>query len=107
VVGQDPAHDHAAEGEEVRSVLPGHAGAAGNPEVGLVREGGRLEGVAGPLLPEGRAGEGAEVGIHRVEHGLHVVGIAGGGLAEDAGDVVARFEHAGSYPGHRNATVLG
>ena len=58
VVNQDPAHDLCRDAEEVRSILPVDMALVDEPEVDLVNERRRLQGVVRPLaskLPRGRA----------------------------------------------------
>ena len=67
-VDEDAAHGLGRGGEEVAAAVPaGCVGRADQPEVGLVDEGGRLEGVAGGLPVEPGGGEVPELVVDERE----------------------------------------
>ena len=63
VLDQDAAHRLGGGTEEMRSVLPRQLLAVDQAEVGLVDQGGRLQGLAGALTGHLRASEPSELGV--------------------------------------------
>ena len=86
-VDEDASHAGRGDGEEVGAVLPADAGLVDEPEVGLVDEGGGLEGVAAAFLAHVGVGELSELVVDEGEE------VAGGGAVA----VADADEQAGEF----------
>jgi tRNA A-37 threonylcarbamoyl transferase component Bud32/tetratricopeptide (TPR) repeat protein len=67
VIDENPAHRLRDDGEEVRAIAEMHGRPAEQLQVGLVHQGGGLQGVIRPLFPQMRSGDAAKDHIHRIE----------------------------------------
>ena len=76
MINENPAHRLRGDAEEVSLVLPGVHALVHQPEVGLVDEGGGLQGMVGTLAPKQPRRQLAELGI---DQGQEL--ISGGGPA--------------------------
>lgn len=76
VVDEDAAHGLGGDGEEVGTAGEACLGLVDELEVGLVDEGGGLEGVAGAFASEEGAREGAELVVDEWEEGIDSAGVA-------------------------------
>src|SRR5215470_11047757 len=74
MVDEDSSHDPRGDAEEVGAALPRHVGRLHEPQVGLMDESGRLEGMVAPLLAQVSGGEAPQLvvddGKQLVESGL-------------------------------------
>ena len=84
---EDAAHRLGGGREEVAAGVPPPVSAADEPEVRLVDQGGRLEGLARGLGGQPGGGQLAQLGVHEGEQVGRGVRIAAGGRVEQAGDV--------------------
>jgi hypothetical protein len=61
VIDQDPAHDLCRDTKEMRSILPIDLALVDEPDVHLMNEGRRLQGVVGPLVSKLARGNAVEL----------------------------------------------
>jgi hypothetical protein len=96
LVDEDVAHGAGGGGEEVAAGVPAGVRITDKAQVGLVDEGGGLEGVAGGRFGESRAGEGAEFVVDEGQEFGGGVGIAGAERFERDGHAMARCVSQGT-----------
>jgi hypothetical protein len=60
VIDQNPPHHACGDRQKLRAITPVNIALLAEPEISFVNQGRRLQGVAGPFLPEATAGDGAE-----------------------------------------------
>src|SRR5690606_37952925 len=90
---EDVAHGPRGEGEEVRAVGRGDAGAVDEAEVGLVDEPGGVEGDAGGLGTQAGAGEGPELVVEPPEEDVGGPPVPRPRLVQQGGGVGGRRRH--------------
>ncbi len=87
VVDQDPPHDRGGGAEEVGAVLPLHAALIDQPQVDLVDQRRRRQGVFGPLAAEERPRHPPQVVVDDRRQRLERLAIAGAPAQQQVGDV--------------------
>ena len=68
MVDQDPSHNASRDAQELRPIPPVHPPLVHQPEVGLVYQGGRLQGVAGGFAAQAVGGEAVQLLVDDREH---------------------------------------
>ena len=76
VIDEDIAHEPRDDADEMSAVLPVHACDTAQPQVGLVDEGGRLQGVIATFVGELSAGDRTQLGIDGIDQAIARAGIA-------------------------------
>jgi len=90
VIDQDPAHDLRGDAKEMRAILPIALALIDEPDVRLVNEGRRLQGVVGPLVPKLARGNAVELRIDEWQQLIEGSPVASTPVAEQRRDVARR-----------------
>ena len=94
VVHEDAAHDLRRDTKEVRAILPIDLALVNEPDVRLMDQGRRLQGVVGALAPKLARGDAAELGVDEGQQLTERSAVAATPIAEQRRDV--RRRHLGS-----------
>ena len=103
VIDQDPAHDLRRDTKEMRSILPIDLALVDEPDVRLMNEGRRLQGVVGPLAPKLARGNAAKLRIDEWQQLVERSPVAATPIAEQRRDVARRHHRSLSISGDREA----
>jgi hypothetical protein len=90
VIDQDPAHDHRRDTKEVRSILPVDLPLIDDPQVHLVNERRRLQGVVGPLAAKVAPRNATELRIDERQQLIERTAVAAALIAKQRRDVAGR-----------------
>jgi len=103
VIDQDPAHDLRRDTKEMRAILPIDLALVDEPDVGLMNQSRRLQGVVGALSPKLARGHAAELRVDEWQQLAERSAVAATPITEQRRDV--RRRHLGSPFNQRAAVV--
>ena len=92
VIHQDAANGPGGNGKEMRPVSPHHPTLVDETEIGFVDQGGGLEGVVGPLVPQLPSRDTPEIPVDRGIEPVRGTGIPATHFGQEFGDVLG-FGH--------------